>query len=304
MRKVLKWVGIVLGTLALLIAAALIVVYITTNNRMDQLYAVTPPPVSIPTDSASITEGKRLFVLKGCTECHGSDLGGDTVFNEMFLIGQAYGPNLTHGTGGKTVNFSDADWVRAICYGVGPDSVPLVVMPSSEFWGLSDHDLGCLIAFCKSVPPVNRTMPEPTIGPLIRVGVATGEISLAVEELRDSGRLDKPRPSSPPPGVTVEYGKYLAETCVGCHGQHFSGGPIPGAPPDWTPPANLTPSGEVKGWSDEQLRAAITTGRHPSGRILNPQQMPWPNFTRYTDDEIKAIMMFIRSLPPHPAGQR
>jgi mono/diheme cytochrome c family protein len=41
-------------------------------------------------------------------------------------------------------------------------------------------------------------------------------------------------------GVTVEYGRYLAAGCVGCHGAGYSGGKIPGTPPDFLPTANLT----------------------------------------------------------------
>jgi len=300
MRKVLKWIGIVMGVLVLLIAAAMIVVYITTDSRMNQLYAVTPSAVSIPADSGSILEGKRLVLLKGCTECHGMDMAGDTVFDESFIIGQAFGSNLTRGAGSRTANYTDADWVRAICYGVRPDGLPLVIMPSNEFWGLNDRDLGCIIAYCKSLPAVDRQLPELSIGPIPRAQVALGSVSLAVEMLD----LNKPRPTGPPPGVTVEYGGYLAQTCVGCHGGHFSGGPIPGAPPDWVPPANLTPSGEMKGWSDDQIIAAIQTGRRPDGRVLDPVRMPWPSFKSYSNEEIRALLLFLRSLPPHPAGQR
>lgn len=32
-----------------------------------------------------------------------------------------------------------------------------------------------------------------------------------------------------------------AVPCTGCHGAHFGGGAIPGAPPDWPAARNITP---------------------------------------------------------------
>ncbi len=45
-------------------------------------------------------------------------------------------------------------------------------------------------------------------------------------------------PIGPEPAPTAEYGRWIARQCSGCHGEHFSGGPIPGTPPDFPVPLN------------------------------------------------------------------
>jgi hypothetical protein len=42
-------------------------------------------------------------------------------------------------------------------------------------------------------------------------------------------------------GVTLAHGAYVANMCIGCHGEKLAGGKIPGGPPDWPAAANLTP---------------------------------------------------------------
>jgi len=39
------------------------------------------------------------------------------------------------------------------------------------------------------------------------------------------------------------------------------------------------------------------TGVTPSKRVLNPDEMPWKHITNYSDDELKAIFMYLQSLP-------
>jgi hypothetical protein len=64
--------------------------------------------------------------------------------------------------------------------------------------------------------------------------------------------------------------------------------------------ANLTPD-EATGmgiWTDEMFIAAMRTGRHFGvGRPILPP-MPWRNLAALSDDDLKAIMAYLRSLPP------
>ena len=76
----------------------------------------------------------------------------------------------------------------------------------------------------------------------------------------------------------------------------LSGGPVPGAPPDVPPAPNLTPGGELRGWSDADIVKALREGVTPSGRQLNPF-MPWKATAQMTDDELKAVILYVRSVP-------
>ena len=64
--------------------------------------------------------------------------------------------------------------------------------------------------------------------------------------------------------------------------------------------ANLTPD-EPTGlgtWTDEVFINAMRTGKHMGvGRPILPP-MPWFNFARLTDTDLKAIFAYLKSLPP------
>lgn len=62
---------------------------------------------------------------------------------------------------------------------------------------------------------------------------------------------------------------------------------------------NITPDKEtgIGGWTDEQIAAAITTGRRPDGRQLAPI-MNYQAFVNMTKDDVKAVVAYLRSIPP------
>jgi mono/diheme cytochrome c family protein len=64
--------------------------------------------------------------------------------------------------------------------------------------------------------------------------------------------------------------------------------------------ANLTPD-ENTGlgiWTEDMFMKALRTGRHMgvSREILPP--MPWFNYGKMTDDDLKAVYAYLRSIPP------
>ncbi len=111
-------------------------------------------------------------------------------------------------------------------------------------------------------------------------------------------------------------GRYLATAvgdCTGCHssgknpddpmwlagyttadaGQPFLIGPFK------TYAANLTPDAEtgIGKWSADELFNALRTGKDPEGHYLCPP-MPWPTFRNMTDDDLHALVAYLRSLKP------
>lgn len=302
MKEVLKWLGIILGGLVGLILLALVGVYFMSESRLNKTYDVQPERVTIPTDAAAVAEGKRLFATRGCMDCHKENgAGGD--FIDDPLLGQINASNLTAGRGGVGGAFTDSDWVRAIRHGLDPSGKPLWVMPSEEFNSINDTDLGALIAYIKSLPPVDQEVAANSLGPLGRVLLVTDQIPVLPAEKIDH---DAPRPVAVEPGVTQEYGAYLAQTCTGCHGATLSGGPIPGVPAEPPYPANLTLEAQtgLGTWTEQDFLVAIREGKRPDGSSLDPKQMPWPNFAQMSDDEISALWLYLQSVPAKPYGQR
>lgn len=176
-RKILKWIGIVLGSLIGLLVLAFILLYISGTvkwNRLHGKYDVPVETITIPTDEAAIARGEHIATIRICKECHTETFSGQ--FAAVPGLVTLSIPNLTSGAGGVGDTNTGEDWVRAIRHGVGHDSRGLALMPSGVFYYLSDEDLGALIAYLKSLPPVDNEMPPTDLGPLGRVMLPLGQL--------------------------------------------------------------------------------------------------------------------------------
>lgn len=291
-RKILKIVGWILGGLITLIVIAGLVVYFISQSGINKTYAVEPAAVAIPNDAAAVAEGERIATFRGCRDCHGANMAGKTFIDGP--LGTITGANLTSGKGGIGASYSDVDWVRAIRHGIGNDGKGLWVMPSREYNTLSDSDVGNLIAYIKQLPPVDTDHPANTLSMLGRALYVFDQVPLLNAENIDH----TVQTAAPQPGVTVEYGKYLASSCTGCHGQNYGGGKIPGSDAGAPSAANLTPAGHLSSWTEDQFITTIRTGLTPEGKNIDPAYMPWTAFAKMSDDELKALFMFLKTLPP------
>lgn len=301
-RRFFKWIGIVLGSLVGLFIVAFIVLYTIGSVQWKRLHGNYDVPVEtivIPTDQASIVRGEHIATIRMCGHCHTQTLSGQLETVPAMVTVSI--PNLTSGAGGVGAINTDEDWVRAIRHGVGHDGRGLVLMPSRVWYYLSDDDLGALIAYLKSLPPVDNEMPKTDLGPLGRVMLALGQ--LPPEALPNVTIIDHygPRPVAPEPGVTVEYGEYLARTCTICHGSNLNGQTIRERGNVYVA-INLTRGGEVGSWSEEQFIATLRTGVTPGGHKLK-DFMPWKYFGQMTDDELRAVWRYLQSLPALPQGK-
>jgi mono/diheme cytochrome c family protein len=299
MKKLARALGLVVIVLIILAGLAFGAVYAATESKRNAKVTVDVKPIAVPTDEASLNEGKRLVSMRGCTDCHGEDYAGATFVDEA-PIGSYTGANLTPGEGSATVHYKDEDWVRAIRYGVSPAGRPLVFMPSTDFTGISDEDLGKMIAYLKTLPKVDRVQKPIAIGPIARVLALTGQMPILFSH--ENVKRDLEIATSVKAEATAEYGKYLAQGCAGCHGDHFSGGPVPGVPPSWPKAANLTASGKVNGYTLEQFTKIFREGLTPEGRQINPQYMPWKAMSHMNDTEIAALYAFVKTLPAREPG--
>jgi mono/diheme cytochrome c family protein len=301
MKRVLKWVGIVLGAIIALLLAVVVVVYAITEMKRAQTYTVPVEAVAVPADAESIALGEHVLGIRGCTDCHGADYAG-AVFIDDPLVGTLSGSNLTSGLGGIGGSYTVEDWVRAIRHGILPNGRSVIFMPSQEFQGMSNRDLGAAIAFLQALPPVDKVVAAPVIGPLARaIYLFDGGLVLFPAEVVDHTAK---APEHVEVAASATYGEYLAQTCTGCHGMGLSGGPIPGAPPDFKVPLNLTPAGNLASWSEADFINTMRTGVTPDGRQLDAQYMPWPGLGAMKDVELQAVFAYLQTLPPAPLGSR
>jgi cytochrome c553 len=295
MKKVLKWIGIVLGGLVGLLVVAGVVLYVLGSARLNKTHDIQAEAIAIPNDEAALARGEHLVeALTFCKECHGADLGGD-IFDDEPGIATISASNLTSGQGGVGASYSDTDWVHAIRHGVNAEGRGLLIMHSDIYHNLSEQDLGATIAYVKSVPPVNNELPKTKVKPLGSVLVALGVFDVENLPLIPAEVIDHSASFSkmPDQGATVEYGSYLMSItlCRMCHGPDLTGGPPleEGMPPG----PDITPDGQL---SDVSEQAFINLFR--TRGTTESEFMPWDGYAKMTDDELKALWMYLHSLPP------
>ena len=261
-----------------------------TRSPRNRTYRPPDDAVAVPTDAASLARGKHLVeAVAVCTICHGENLGGKLAFEDAFL-GRGYTANLTSGRGGVGRTYSDADWVRSIRYGVRPDGRGIIFMPSDYFNRISDADLGAMIAYLRSLPPVDNEQTAVEINLPARFLIDLGVFGDVVRAARIDFRAPRPAPPSDPGAYLIALGG-----CTFCHGPRLAGGqgPEPGAPggPD------LTSSGPLSKWSFADFVATMRFGQTPEGHLIEPKYMPWLGYRNMTDDELRSIWLYLRSLP-------
>jgi len=302
MKAILKWTSLLFGTLVGILILASLLFFALGQSRLKQTYTIPDESLVIPSDPGILNEGKRIFQYRGCEACHGEQLQG-LVYLDNPAIGQVITPNLTTGKGGIGSQRTDEDLVRSIRHGVRPDGTPLLFMPSTEFYYLNDKDLGSAIAYIRSVPPIDNEMPVSKLSVTGRMVMSiTKEITFLPAELIPH---EVPRPNLVVPGITPDYGEYLALSCKVCHGLTLSGGEIPGFPPEWPSAPNLTSGkgGRLPTWGEEGFIQILKTGQK-HGRAINPDYMPWESYRHMTDDELRAVYAYLQSLPPKDFGDR
>jgi len=292
-RAVLALLVVVLGVAAF--------VFARSELAIRKVWHVDEAALPMPADADAVARGEHLAITRGCTDCHAKDLGGRVVM-EVPPIGRMAAPNLTRGKGGLPANFGDADWERAIRHGIRPDGHALLFMPIRDFAALSDADTADLIAYTRQTPPVDREIPATYVGPVGRALFAFGQLPMLEARLIDQTAKHPARVENAP---TVAFGEYLARACTGCHGQHFSGGPIPGVPPNFPKPSNITPDQAtgIGAWSKEDFYRVFREGKKRDGTAIDPF-MPWQAMGRFTDTELDALLLYLRSVPARPLGQR
>ena len=71
MTKWLRRFGIGLGVLLGVLALGVGLAIAESRSRLAERSVVTDDAVTVPTDEAGLAEGRRLFLARGCADCHG-----------------------------------------------------------------------------------------------------------------------------------------------------------------------------------------------------------------------------------------
>lgn len=264
---------------------------------------VPPPP--LPGSSASVGRGAQLAGgFAACGFCHslqgkpGAPLSGGRTMSDMF--GEVVGPNITVSPAGIGT-WSESDVRTLLRANKRPDETYLYSWFHKGNEWMSDADLTALIAFLRSLPPVENVVERRDITWIERN--TTGFFTAAAEVKGYVPQIS--------PRFRLQYGEYLTNSVAGCDRCHATPGGTFGSSEYLAGGAEIVFDGETKtapnitqskgagigNWSEGDLTRYLRTGVTPAGREVDKRFCPVEFYQRATPEEIDSVVAYLRSVP-------
>lgn len=252
------------------------------------------------------------YIVEGpahCFECHSEvdwqtpgaqpkkgKKGSGSIFIEdgmEWLVAPNITPDRETGAG----TWTDDQFARAIREGIGHDGRRLFpMMPYMNFREMSDEDLASVVVYLRSLDPVRNQLPKTIIPEPAKAAVPPHQPLTA--------SVAGPDMSDP-----VARGKYLVTlgNCMSCHTPMNDKGPIMQlafggglkfkGPWGEVTSANITPDASGISYYDEAMFVKTLRTGQVGARKLN-SIMPWGYFRNMTDEDLKAIYAYLRTVAP------
>jgi mono/diheme cytochrome c family protein len=253
--------------------------------------------------------GQYLAKAGGCVGCHTEEtqaavpFAGGRALKTPF--GTFYGPNITPDQKAGIGRWSEADFLKAMRFGVRPDGAHYFpAFPYLSFTKIADTDLKDLWAYLRGLPPSARaSQPHNLRFPFGFRFLLWGWKWL----------FFKPGPFAPDPSraAALNRGAYLVDAlghCGECHTpRNFLGGPkksrylAGGKLPDGGYAPNLTPT-RLKKLGDKDLKDFLQSGQTPDGDVVAETmgEVIRNTTSQLTLPDLDALIAYLRSLPPLP----
>jgi mono/diheme cytochrome c family protein len=303
-RKILKWTGLVI----LFIVAG---VSVATAFRQHLTYTAPYPGIKASADTAIIAKGRRLVLGPGhCVDCHSTVKNVDSLLGRgqepalsgglpfKLPFGTFYTRNLTPDSATGIGGMTDGEIARVLRYSVKKNGE--AVLPFMPFQNMSDDDLTAVISYLRSIKPVKNKIPDHEYNVM-------GQVIKAF--LIEPTGPTEPVKAVVKPDTTIAYGRHLVMAVANCNECHtkrngigqYVGEPLAGGiefeeegkatliSPNLTP----HPSGRIYGWSQQDF-----IKRFRMGKIIKHSHMPWESYGRMTDEELKAIYKYLKTVKP------
>jgi mono/diheme cytochrome c family protein len=128
---------------------------------------------AVSAEESQIERGKYLVTIASCNDCHtpgyflgkpefSRTLAGSEVGFTIPGLGAFVGRNLTPDKETGLGNWTDDQIISAITAGIRPDGRRLApIMPWQGLSHLSSDDAHAIVAYLRSLPPVNNAVPGP-----------------------------------------------------------------------------------------------------------------------------------------------
>jgi mono/diheme cytochrome c family protein len=274
------------------------------------LLSVAPALAATP---AEVARGKYIFGATGGCGCHTESKGPVNAGGRKYdgPYGTVYSANITPDIKTGIGGWTDEQIITAIRLGRRPNGERLVpVHPFISFNGMANEDLKALVAFLRTVPPVNRTnTPKKITVPMFdSVFLPAWLMAFAAKET--------PPPAAPVSGVAR--GEYLAHAvahCGECHtprsamtmavdnSRFVAGNPKKTGPEGQATP-NITPDKAtgLGDWTEAQIVTYLGTGNRPDGDVAGGLmeemiQGTLAGLKDLTKADLQAIARYLKSIP-------
>jgi mono/diheme cytochrome c family protein len=245
----------------------------------------------------------------GCTYCHtpqeegpngpeivAANKGSGQIYLIPGLPGTLVAPNITPDPETGVGNFTDDQLARAIREGISHGGQTLFpMMPYVHYRRMSDEDLASVVVYIRTLPPVRNPLPRTDIHFPVKYLIRG-----VPEPVTETVQADLSTP--------VSRGEYLVNLslCSECHTPRkrgrpdsalkFAGGQVFDSSGKLVSP-NITPDATgIGSYTEELFVKAMRTG-YVGKRQLNTV-MPWQFYGGQTDEDLKAMYAYLRTLPP------
>ncbi len=261
--------------------------------------------VGIARAETPVERGTYLMdAVVACDDCHtipgpkgkGMRFAGGFVFTSPVF--RAVSANITQDKATGIGGWTDDQIVAAIRNGRRPDGTVIgPPMPIEMYNRMSDDDVHAIVAYLRTIKPISHKVPK-----------SNYKMPLHSEQPAENV-------TAPPKSDKVAYGGYIAGPlahCMECHTPQVRGrydyenslgaGGFPFDQPGGgvIMSANITPDKEtgIGGWTDAQIKEAITSGLDPSSKRKLGVPMPFTHFAKMAPEDLDAVVAYLRTLKP------
>lgn len=267
------------------------------------------PAAAPAAEPDAVARGAYLAAAAGCGECHTDTKHGGKPFAGGRAIatpfGTFYSPNITPDRETGIGGWSDAQFLRALRYGLAPDGTNYYpAFPYTSFTKIEDSDVLAIKAYLFSLPPVRqKNRPHDLRFPFSWRFLLTPWKWLFFET--------GPFRSDPQRSAAYNRGAYLVTAlahCGECHTprnwlgatepDRFLAGTAHG--PDGKPVPNITPDRAtgIGAWSEDDIVTLLKDGQKPDFDFVGGLMGEVVDGTaKLTDADRRAIAVYIKSLP-------
>lgn len=259
----------------------------------------------------ALSEGQYLVTAGDCASCHtarnGKPMAGGRVVPTPF--GAIPSPNLTPDAETGLGQWTADDFYKALHSGISHDGSSLYpAFPFTSYTKVTRADSDAMFAYLKSLPAVHNPATPNTLRWPYRMRSLMGSWRLMYF---DEGEYQPDAKQS----RQWNRGAYLVQGlghCNECHANRNSFGAMVSEPflagglvpvQNWyAPDLSMGQEGGLAGWSEADVVALLKTGRSSKGTALGPMAEVVLKSTQHlTDDDLSAIAVYLKSLPPRPA---